>query len=279
MTEIRKVPAGDGAEWLLGGFALLRAAPLGLGLLGLIWGALSALASMTGHIVPALFMWLLGPILFAGLIHAAREVDSGRAPKPADLLHGIREGKALSLIALLLPQVAALVLLAVLLVVMLGGEQLQQIAQIMEQMQTNPDPELARSLPTGTLSGWLLIAIVVGILAGFFTFVATPEILYRDRGAFAAMGLSLRACVRNLGALLVMIVLLLIAFFAISLAVGLITAVLGWAIGAVAAQFVSQVVLFAVLMPVLAGMVYHAWRRILGDGPVAASATGSVVEA
>jgi hypothetical protein len=276
MTEIRKVPAGDGAEWLLGGFALLRTAPLALGLLGLIWGALSAAASMSGNIAASLVMWLLGPILFAGVIHAAREVDSGRQALPAHLLHGMREGRTLALLALLLPQIAALVLLALLLVAMLGGEQLQQVAQVMEQMQTSADPELARSLPTGTLLGWLLMALVVGVVAGFFTFVAVPEILYRSRGAFSAMGLSFRACVRNLGALLVMVVLLFIAFFALSLAISLLTALLGWAIGARPAQFIGQLLMFAIVLPVTGGMVYHAWRRMLGDTPLPPPVPGAV---
>lgn len=276
MTEIRKVPAGDGAEWLLGGFALLRAAPLALGLLGLIWGTLSAAASMSGHIAASLVMWLLGPILFAGVIHAAREVDAGRPARPAHLLQGLREGRTLALLALLLPQIVALVLLALLLVAMLGGEQLQQVAQVMEQMQAGPDPELAQSLPTGTLLGWLLIALVVGIVAGFFTFIAVPEILYRSRGAFPAMGLSFRACVRNLGALLVMVVLLLIAFFALSLAISLVTAMLGWAIGARPAQFVGQLAMFAIVLPVTGGMVYHAWRRMLGDTPLPPPVPGAV---
>lgn len=276
MREIRKVPAGDGAEWLLGGFRLLRTAPLTLGLIGVIWGALSAAASMSGNVVASLVMWLLGPILFAGVIHSTREVDAGRPAKPAHLLHGMREGKTLALLALLLPQIAALVLLALLLVAMLGGEQLQQVAQVMEQMQTNPDPELAQSLPTGTLLGWLLIALVVGIVAGFFTFIAAPEILYRSRGAFSSMGLSFRACVRNLGALLVMVVLLFIAFFALSIAISLVTALLRWAIGAQPAQFIGQLLMFAVVLPVTGGMVYHAWRRMLGDSPLPPPVPGAV---
>lgn len=276
MTEIRKVPAGDGAEWLLGGFALLRAAPVALGLLGLIWGALSAAASMSGNIAASLVMWLLGPILFAGVIHAAREVDSGRPAQPAHLLHGLRDGKALALLALLLPQIAALVLLALLLVAMLGGEQLQHVAQVMEQMQSSGDPELARSLPTGTLLGWLLVALVVGVIAGLFTFVAVPEILYRSRGAFSAMALSFRACLRNLGALLVMIVLLFIAFFALSLAISLVSALLGWALGPRPAQFIGQLLMFAIVLPVTGGMVYHAWRRMLGDTPLPPPVAGAV---
>lgn len=266
MTEIRKVPASDGAEWLLGGFALLRSAPLGLGLLGLLWGALSAIASLSGHLVPGLIMWLLGPVLFAGVIHAAREVDHGRPAQPVHLLQGVRQGRVPALLAMLLPQIAALFLLAFLLIAMLGGEELQRIAQVMEQMQTDPNPELAGSLPTGRLFGWLLIALAVGIFAGFFTFVAVPEVLFRDRGGFAAMRLSLRACLRNIGALLVMVVLLMIALFALSLLINLVTALLGWAIGARPAQLLGQLVMFAIVLPVTGGMVYHAWRRMLGDG-------------
>lgn len=36
MSTINKVPAGAGAEWLLGAFALIRKAPVALGVLGLI---------------------------------------------------------------------------------------------------------------------------------------------------------------------------------------------------------------------------------------------------
>ncbi|HSM12279.1 MAG TPA: hypothetical protein VK827_12045, partial [Lysobacter sp.] len=63
MTELRKVPASAGAEWLLGGFALLRKAPLALGLLGLIWGGLSALASTSGQLWASFVLALFGPIL------------------------------------------------------------------------------------------------------------------------------------------------------------------------------------------------------------------------
>lgn len=266
MTEIRKVPATDGAEWLLGGFALLRAAPLGLGLLGALWGAVAAIASLSGSVAVNLLMTLLGPILFAGMIHAAREVDHGRAAQPVHLLQGVKQGRVPALLAMLLPQIAALVLLAILLIAMLGGEQLQHIAQVMEQMQTDSNPALAQSLPTGRLFAWLLIALAVGIFAGFFTFVAVPEILFRDRGAIDAMRLSLRACLRNFTALIVMVVLLLIALFALSLLISLVTALISLATGPRAAQLVGQLVMFAIVLPVTGGMVYHAWRRMLGDG-------------
>jgi len=277
MKEIRKVPASAGAEWLLGGFSLLRKAPLTLGLLGLIWGGLSAVASVTGQLWLSLVMALLGPILFGGVIYAAREVDLGRHASPTHLLQGLREGKAAQLLAMLLPQIAALVILALLLLAMLGGEQLQHIAQVMERMQANPDPELAKTLPAGRMLGWLLLALVVGVAAGFFTFIAIPEVMFTPRGAFAAMALSFRACVRNLPALGVMIVLLLIALFAISIAVNLLIVLLTWAIGQPSAAFIGQLLLMAVLLPVMGGAIYYAWRNMLGDAaapPVPPQADG-----
>lgn len=267
-VDVRKVPASAGAEWLLGGFSLLRKAPLALGLLGLIWGGVSALASVTGQLWLSLVVALLGPILFGGMVFAAREVDLARQASPRHLLQGLHEGKAAQLLAMLLPQIAALVLLALLLVVMIGGEQLQVIVQVMEQMQTNPDPELAKALPGGRMLGWLLVALVVGVVAGFFTFVAIPNVMFTQHGAFASMATSFRACVRNLPALIVMIVLLLIALFAISIAANLLILLLTWVIGQKPAMFIGQLLLMAVLLPVMAGTIYFAWRQMLGDAAV-----------
>ena len=277
MTDVRKVPANAGAEWLLGGFSLLRKAPLALGLLGLIWGGVSALATVTGQLWLSLVVALLGPILFGGVIFAVREVDLGRPASPRYLLQGVREGKAAPLLAMLLPQIAAIVVLALLLVAMIGGEQLQAIVKVMEQMQTNPDPELASTLPAGRMLAWLLLALVVGVVAGFFTFVAIPNVMFTGQGAFAAMAASFRACVRNLPALIVMVVLLLIAVFAISIAANLVILLLTWAIGQQPAMFIGQLLMMAVLLPVMAGTVYFAWRQMLGEAaamPVALQANG-----
>jgi uncharacterized membrane protein len=276
MTQIRKVPFSAGAEWLLGGFALLRKAPLALGVLGMIWGGLSALASVTGQLWLSFLIAVLGPILFGGVIYAAREVDLGRSAQPTHLLRGLHGGKMPRLLAMLLPQLVALLVLAVLLVAMIGGEQLQHIAQVMQQMQTNPDPELAKTLPAGRIFGWLVLALVVGVVAGFFTFIAIPDVMFTERGAFAAMSISFRACLRNLGALVVMMVLTFIAMFALSIVTNLLIALLAFAVGQQAAFFVGQLLLMAVLLPVMGGTIYYAWRNMLGEAPPAVVATPAV---
>lgn len=267
MTQIRKVPFSAGAEWLLGGFALLRRAPLALGLLGVIWGGLSALASVTGQLWLSFLVALFGPILFGGVIYAAREVDLGRSAQPSHLLQGLQGGRMPRLLAMLLPQFAALLVLALLLMAMIGGEQLQHIVKVMEQMQGNPDPELARTLPTGRIFGWLVAALVVGVVAGFFTFIAIPDVMFTQRRAFAAMAISFRACLRNLGALVVMMVLMFIALFAVSIVVNILVAVLAFAIGQPTAFFIGQLLMMAVLLPVMGGTIYYAWRGMLGDAP------------
>lgn len=274
MTEIRKVSPGSGAEWLLGGIALLRKAPVALGLLGLIWGGLSALASMTGQLWLNLVLALLGPILFGGMLYAVREVDQDRPALPGHLLQGMRDGKGGKLVAMLLPQLAALVVAMVLLFAMIGAEQLQVLVKVMEEMQTNPDPQLAEALPAGSLFAWLLAVVVIGVVAGFFTFLAVPDVMFTERGAFAAMALSFRACLRNVAALLVLILVLFIAMFAASLAMQLLVVLLGFAVGAQAAMFVGQLLLMAVVLPVVAGAIYLAWRQVIGAvGPAAASHT------
>ncbi|MBZ4038116.1 BPSS1780 family membrane protein [Novilysobacter selenitireducens] len=267
MTQIRKVPFNAGAEWLLAGFGLLRKAPLALGLLGVIWGALSMLAAMSGQLWLTFIVAVLGPILFGGMIYAAREVDQGRSAQPVHLAQGVREGKLPRLLAMLLPQIAALAILVMLLLAMFGPEQLQQMANVMQQLQDNPDPALVETLPTDRMFGWLLLAMVVGVVVGFFTFIAIPDVMFTDRGAFAAMGASFRACVRNLPAVLLLIVLMFIAVIAISIGINIVTALIGFAIGQAAALFLGQLLMMAVLMPVMAGTIYHAWRQMLGDAP------------
>lgn len=268
MPHINKVPASNGAQWLLDGFALLRKAPLTLGLLGLIWGGLSTLASMTGQLWMSLVLAVFGPLLFGGVIYAAREVDQGRSALPAHLLQGLREGKLARFLAMLLPQLAALLVLALLLVAMLGGEQLQQMTEVMQKLQANPenpDPALLQSLPVGSLFAWLVAVLVVSLVAGFFTLIAIPDVMFTERGGFAAMGLSFRACLRNIGAVLVFMVLLVITLFALSIAANLVIAVLALATGMQVAMFVGQMLLMSVLLPLMGATIYSAWRHLL-DG-------------
>ena len=276
--DVRKVRPGAGAEWLLGGFALLRRSPLGLGLLGAIFGVLAGLAAAMANRSASLFalvevaMLLVGPLLIAGMVYAAREVDEGRAATPAQLLQGLREGKAPRLLATLLPQIAAAILIALLVVVMIGPDNLQQMMQAMEKLQgqANPDPELMRQIPAGRVLLLVFLAIVIGVGAGFFTFLAVPDMMFTPHGAFAAMGRSFRACVNNVPALIVFYLLLMVSAIALWIAVAMVALIARLVAGDQAMQVVAQVLLMAVLMPVVTGAMYHAWKSLLGGGALQA---------
>ena len=284
MSTINKVPANAGAEWLLRGFALLRKAPLALGVLGLIWGLVSllgvqlmALNASLGLVVQ-LGLAIMGPLLFAGLLWAAHEVENDRPALPAHLLHALRSERTGSVLSTLLPQVIAAVALGVLLLVMVGPTQLQQLAEVMVKLQETaqaggqPDPELMRSLPVGRLFLWMLMLIAAAIAVSLVTFVAVPEIIFGGRSGLEAMRNSFRACVHNLGAMVVFYLLLLVSLFAITFTVQLLAMMVQLVAGPGIAIWVSNLLMMAVLMPLLAGAVYHAWKQMLGTTEAATTA-------
>lgn len=276
--DVRKVRPAAGAEWLLGGFHLLRRSPLGLGLLGALFGLLASAVALVGMRDAQLFalaelvMLLLGPLLVAGMVYAAREVDAGRAATPGQLLQGLREGKAPRLLATLLPQIAAAVLLVVLLAIVIGPQELQQLLVVMEKLQDqgSADPTLVQQLPARRLLLWIVLAVVVGVGASFFTFLAVPEMMFTQRGAFAAMGRSFRGCVNNIPALIVFFLLAIVALVGLQFAVLLLSLVLRLVVGDVAMRLLVQLLLMAVLMPVITGAMYYAWKSVLADDAPAA---------
>lgn len=271
MTDVRKVRPSAGAEWLLGGFGLLRRSPFGLGLLGAIFGLIAVVLAMFAMSSPALLMLqqlvmaLLGPLLVAGMIWAAREVDQGRSANPGHLLRGIQDGKTGRLWATLLPQIAAGVVAVLLLMLMVGPTHLQALVAAVEQAQgqTQPDPSLFADLPMGRLFLWLLLVVAVGITAGFFTFTAIPDMMFRNAGALEAMKRSFRACVGNLPAMIVFFVLLVIAAVCLSIAVQIVGFIVKLVAGETAMLFVVQILLMAVLLPVVTGAMYCAWKQLV----------------
>ena len=302
MNEIRKVPVSAGAEWLLGGFALLRRAPLGLGLLGAIWGLLSmgvvlaASAATTLGLLLQLALALAGPLLFAGLVWAAHEVDQGRAPAPSSLLAGIREGHTRSLLSTLLPQALAGIVLGALLLALLGPDGVQHSADVFARMQamsqsgSQPDPQeveaLAASLPAGRILLWLLLVFVAGIAVSLALFLSVPQILFGRATGPAAMRNSLRASLHNAGAVLVYLLLAGIALFAIAFATQIVALIAQFVFGMTVGLMIGQLLMMAVVMPLLAGSVYAAWKQLFagtaGDGTVGAeppAAPGNVIAA
>ncbi|SDR11338.1 BPSS1780 family membrane protein [Pseudoxanthomonas sp. CF125] len=278
MSTINKVPAGAGAEWLLGAFALIRKAPLALGLLGVIWGLLTLLplqAMVVNSTLGLLLQFglaLLGPFLFAGMLWAVHDADQGKPVTPAHLFREVRGEHALALLSTLMPQIAAALILGLLLYVMIGPTELQHLAEVIAKLEQTtqsggqPDPELVRTLPVGRMLLWVLALIAAVVAVILITFVAVPGIVFGGRSGFVAMRDSLRACLHNLLAMLVFYVLLAIAFVMLAIGIQLLAMLVQLVAGPTAGIWVSNLLLMGILMPVLAGAAYYAWRQMLGDG-------------
>lgn len=288
MTTINKVPASAGAEWLLGGFALLRKAPVALGMLAVIWGLGSTLLMVLASVTTApvllylaqFLLILAGPLFFGAMIWAAREVDEGRPALPGHLLQPIRDGHARGLMATLLPQVVGTLVMVLLLLVMIGQQQIDHLVDVWLKMKAiaeaggQPDPELAKDLPAGRLLLWMLLVAVTFVVTKWMTFIAGPQILFSGTDAFSAMRNSLRACAHNWPSMLMFYLLAGIVIFLITGGSLLVAAIVQLLAGPVIAVLLWQLLLMAVLMPVFAGAMYTAWRQMMtpaGAGTGAAS--------
>jgi hypothetical protein len=278
MSEIRKVPASAGAEWLLTGFALFKRAPLALGSLGVTWALIASLALSLAMLVPVLgtavqfLLVLAGPLFMGGLLWAIREVDEGRPARPSHLLHGLQEGRAPHLLVALLPQLLAGLLLGVLLLALLGTDGLQQLKSVMTEINAlsqsgaQPDPaqieQLVATLPAARILLWLLLVVATFAALTLALFVMPPQVMFDLTGGWVALRNSLRASIRNLPAMLVFFLLAFIALFAIYFAVMIVALVVGAVAGQGVAVWIAQLLLMGVLMPVFAGAVYAAWKQM-----------------
>lgn len=275
MNEIRKVPASTGAQWLIDGFALLKASPSGLGAMGLVYGVFAAVVAGMSFLAPEVglglqaIMIIAAPVLSGALVWAAHEVAQGRHVGPASFAEPVRQGKVGALLVTLLPQVVLGLLMAVLLVVLVGAENVQLIASVMEKMQnaqpgTSPDPALIAALPAGRMLLWLACVAVLAVVMFLMMFVAVPGVMLGGLGGVGALRQSLRAGVRNLPAVLVFIGVLLVTMIGISL----LASIFGGIVRAIAGQGAQLVVvqmLFASIMTTIAsGAVMSAWQSMFG---------------
>jgi hypothetical protein len=273
--EMRKVPASAGAEWLLATFRLLKRSPAGFGALGAIYAGLwlaiiLAATAAPGAALPLqMVMMLMGPLLLAGMIFAAHEVDHGGGATPAHLMAAFRTGKAGRVITTLIPQVLVLLVCMLLLVAIVGMDNLDRLAALMTKLQAEAqkggqvDPALFADLPAGRMLLWLLLVLVIGVFSTLLTLTVIPDMLFGDVGLVAAMKRSFGACLRNAAAVIVFLVLGMVVLFAAAIGLGLVVGTLGLILGD-AAVLVGQAITNGFFACFLSGAMYHAWKGLLG---------------
>ncbi|HET9462587.1 MAG TPA: BPSS1780 family membrane protein [Thiobacillus sp.] len=191
----RKVAASQGFQWVAAGFRLYRKTPLllsaafamlfgvvmALGLIPVVGGSLSELAS---------------PLMVAGFLAAYRALDGGNELELPQFLAGVR-GPAIPLMA-----VGAVQLLGTLLIgkIMLGMGFDPQAVMTAAQSQKDPvemQAILSQAMPA-VLTGLALFTPLI-----MATWFAPALILFGGARPATALGVSLKAVARNWAAMLV----------------------------------------------------------------------------
>lgn len=239
----RKIQAGSGIEWIGGAFQLILQNPVAFLVMGLIVAAIGIVPLLGG-----LVTIVLGPALYGGIVHAAREQDQGRNADIGQLFRAFSEpGKIGPMIMLCLPSIAGAVLLFVLLIIFVGGALL---GGGLSALGSGSSSAILGALGGSAL---VLVPLVLAIALAIYAlqFFAIPRVMLEGVDPMAAMKQSFSDCLANAGAFLVFVGVLMVGVIVL----GVVLAVLG---------FLGSLLVFTVLAPVVGCGLYLAWRQAYG---------------
>lgn len=210
--KVVDVPASDALRWFKVAWRdYFVKSPLGwISAMGL-WLLSQFLPLLLGLLPLVLIIGLLQPILFAGLMHAARDQDLGQEPKMGAMLSGFRfNGGALFQSGCIMFVVFALLSLAFQpfmpeLPAVKPGEPVDQQA-VMRALQDK----------SGVL---LLMGALVALLKGVFWFVP-PLLAFQKMSAMHAIRWSLYAFLSNFGAVILYGLIMFVLFAAVMFTLG-----------------------------------------------------------
>jgi uncharacterized membrane protein len=230
----RRLPAGQGVQWVREGFRLYRRNPLLLSAaFGLLFGIVMALALIpyAGNALSE----LASPLMVAGFMAAYRAIDSGQELELPHFLAGAK-GPAVPLMT-----VGAVQLLATMLIVKIMAGMGFDAEAVMAAAQSGTDPAAMQAIINQALP-----AVLVGLLLFtpliMATWFAPALILFGGARPTQALLVSLRAVAKNWAAVLVN-----------GLVLGLILML---------AALVPMMLGLLVAMPILLGSQYAAYQAI-----------------
>ncbi len=249
----RKVPAAQGAQWVMTGFRLYRRSALLLSAaFAILFGAVMALGLVP--VVGDALSELASPLMIAGFMAAYRVLDENRELELPHLLAGLR-GPAIPLMTVGAAQLlGALVISQIMLGMGFDPQALMELAKRGDATPQDMQGVLNRAMPALLVGAALFTPLMMA------TWFAPALILFGGARPLTALGVSLKAVARNWAAMLVN-----------SLALALLL-------------FVSALVPFLlgllVAMPVLFGSLYASYQAIFAvwadDVPQAAQAADNL---
>ena len=295
--EIRKLPIGQGLAWfkqsidlgghnprgVFGAAALMLVALYAVGLVIIVpmvavmtdAAADAGLGDVLGRLWPFLLLMVLAismlmPFLVGGLMHVIRETEAGNKPGALAVFRPFRSGRAGSLAATGLLMLAIQVVGGLLVMLTGGNEYLEAYGEMMRGLLAGSDPRTLAQ-PEASLLMFVLQLLVnyIGYAVLLFT---VPSVLFLDASLGEAVGGSLMASFRNIGANVLAGLLLVLAlivaglvFLLLMMLVALVANAIHGVVGAIATLVLGLLFASAVIV-VLVGAAYLAWRDTFGGG-------------
>lgn len=255
-TDPQKRPAGNGATWVMSGIALFLKRPFTW--IGIF--VVYMLISIVMQIIPLLgplAQNLLNPVFGGGLMMGARDLEESDELSFGCLFQGFK-GNFGQLILVGLLFLCAIVACVMVGVVIFGVSIGFNFSNFQNEIANGAPPVLLM-----LILGLVVIALTIPMIMAFW--FAPALVALNGKTAFEALGLSFKACMRNMMSFLVYSLVGLAVGIGVFLIMGLITAIFG-GFGRSGGGTVITVIVFGFLflsiMPVGMLTVYTSYRDI-----------------
>lgn len=234
-------------------------------------------AALTVAVPLFLVVMLLVPILLGGLMHVIREAESGRPVRARDVFLPLRTSAGRRLAGIGLVQVALTAVGGVLVAALAGDDYWRNYAAAMQAAMQGHMEQVPQPNHPGLL---MLLQMLLNYFSYVLVMFAIPLMLFSGARLGDAVKATLQAGLRNLAANLLAGVMFVAALIAAGVAFAVVVLLLGLVGGAVHPVLGSLLVALAglgfvaVVLVLLVGGGYLAWRDTFGEGP--AAPTGDV---
>ncbi|NVJ67028.1 MAG: hypothetical protein HWE16_11120 [Gammaproteobacteria bacterium] len=251
------VPIGRGFTWIEKSLGQTLKPNLGMWMLiGLIYGIISLVLSLI-PLINIIVPYLLAPVFSAGLIMGAHHIFNGEKLELNHLFAGFQHPRSSQLFVFGAITIAIYFLIFIAIIAFIGFDFIG-----LALAGGEPDPEMIASM-----AGKFLILIPLGLVAGVIFLLALwfpPALIaLHDVSAMDALKIGFKGAMKNLGAVIVFLLMFIVLAIVISILFAIVAALLGF----ISEMLIVLVALFAIPLALLAagfwaGVTYHAYRDI-----------------
>jgi hypothetical protein len=217
--------------------------------------------------ISMLFGLLLLP-LYAGYLQLVDAAEQGLSARAGDIIRPYREGKALRVMGYGVVQMLVYVALFAIIFAAVGGGVAHWYVQVLSA-QANHQPPPA-GLPDGFGITLLLFMVLATFFMGFYS-IGLGQITLGNRSVFGAIGDGFIGALKNLLPLLMLMLGLILIWFAVGLCFGIAVLILAL-IGKLVSAWLMAVLIIPLYIALalvafasMFGVMYHLWRDVCGD--------------